>query len=219
MPSTVHNRSAFLRIPATLCAVLVSSALQASPTYRWIDDQGTVHYGDRIPPEYADQHSDVLNRHGVAVGTREGVRSEAAREAEARDAEARAERMAKQRRDRVLLDTYLSVEEIRMLRDRRLEMLQAQLEVTASTLERLYQQLHTLENLAAEYRPYSDDPDAEHIPDDLARDLATVQDGVLDYERMLQQGREEQRRLMDRFESDILRFEQLQTERQPRQPD
>ncbi len=219
MIPTLRIRPPLLLILTALCAVLVSGLLQASPTYRWVDDEGVVHYGDRIPPEYADQRSDVLNRHGVAVGTREGARSEAAREAEAREAEARAERMAQQRRDRVLLDTYLSVEEIRMLRDRRLEMLQAQLDVTASTLERLYQQLHTLETLAAEYRPYSDDPEAERIPDDLARDLATVQGAVLDYERTIEQGREEQRRLMDRFEADILRFEQLQAERQPRQPD
>ncbi|MCC5861010.1 MAG: DUF4124 domain-containing protein [Gammaproteobacteria bacterium] len=196
--------------------MLASGLLAANPTYRWVDDQGVVHYGDRIPPEYADQRSDVLNRHGVAVGSREGVRTAEAREAEAREAEARAERNAQQRRDRVLLDTYLSVEEIRMLRDRRLEMLQAQLDVTASTLERLYQQLHDLEMIAAEYRPYNDDPEAERIPEDLARDLAAVQGSVLDYERTLDQGREEQLRLMDRFEADILRFEELQADQQRR---
>ena len=191
--------------------LLASSMLQASPTYRWVDDDGVVHYGDRIPPEYADQRSDVLNRHGVAVGSREGLRS-----AEAREAEARAERNATQRRDRVLLDTYLDVDEIRMLRDRRLDMLQAQLDVAASTLERLYQQLHSLEMIAAEYRPYNDDPEAERIPEDLARDLASVQSSVLDYERTLDQGREEQLRLVERFEADILRFEELQAERQRR---
>lgn len=210
------------RIPTLAClaiagaALIASGLLAANPTYRWVDDQGVVHYGDRIPPEYADQRSDVLNRHGVAVGSREGVRTAEAREAEAREAEARAERNAQQRRDRVLLDTYLSVEEIRMLRDRRLEMLQAQLDVTASTLERLYQQLHDLEMIAAEYRPYNDDPEAERIPEDLARDLAAVQGSVLDYERTLDQGREEQLRLMDRFEADILRFEELQADQQRR---
>ncbi|MCC5868027.1 MAG: DUF4124 domain-containing protein [Gammaproteobacteria bacterium] len=203
---------------AFIAAALVAlgTVAEAGPTYRWVDDQGVVHYGDRVPPEYADQRSDVLNRHGVPVGSRDGLLSEEERAAEQREAEAQAERIAQQRRDRVLLDTYISVDEIRMLRDRRLEMLQAQLDVTAGTLERLYQQLHELEMLAAEYQPHNDDPDAPRIPDDLANDLASTQSSVLNYERTLDNARQEQARVMERFAEDISRFEELQAQRRTR---
>ncbi len=203
---------------ALTAASLVAAATvaQAGPTYRWVDSDGVVHYGDRVPPEYAEQRSDVLNRHGVAVGARDGLLSEAERQAEQREAEAQEARVAQQRRDRVLLDTYISVDEIRMLRDRRLEMLQAQLDVTAGTLERLYQQLHELEMLAEEYQPYSNNADAPGIPDDLANDLASTHASVLSYERTLENSRDEQMRLMRRFEEDISRFEELQSQRRSR---
>ena len=36
--------------------------------YRWVDKNGQVHYGDSVPPEYAEQDRDILNRQGVSVG-------------------------------------------------------------------------------------------------------------------------------------------------------
>ena len=186
----------------------------AQTTYRWVDDEGVVHYGDRVPPEYANQPSDLLNRHGVPVGSRGGAASEAQLEAERLEEEARTERLEQQRRDRVLLDTYLSVDEIRMLRDRRVQLLEAQLAVTESTLNRLTQQLQELELLASEYRPYTDDPEAERIPDDLATDLANAQASVIEHERRLARGREERTAMIARFEQDIERFHELQAQRQ-----
>ncbi len=35
--------------------------------YRWVDDQGVVHYGDEIPPQYANRERTVLNGQGVPV--------------------------------------------------------------------------------------------------------------------------------------------------------
>src|SRR5438874_4006845 len=35
--------------------------------YRWTDEQGIVHYGDRIPPQYAQKERAVLNSQGVEV--------------------------------------------------------------------------------------------------------------------------------------------------------
>ena len=36
-------------------------------TYRWVDDQGVVHYGDQVPPQYAQKEHTVLNTQGVEV--------------------------------------------------------------------------------------------------------------------------------------------------------
>lgn len=50
-----------------LCAVL---AVQASVIYRWTDEQGQVHMGDKVPPEYRKQATrvnvEVVNR-GFAI--------------------------------------------------------------------------------------------------------------------------------------------------------
>src|SRR5580693_8881563 len=36
--------------------------------YRWVDDQGVVHYGDHVPPEYTGKDRAILNGRGVEVG-------------------------------------------------------------------------------------------------------------------------------------------------------
>ncbi len=39
----------------------------AAETYRWKDNNGEVHYGSAVPPEYADQPYDVLNATGLVI--------------------------------------------------------------------------------------------------------------------------------------------------------
>ena len=38
---------------------------QKGVAYRWTDEQGVVHYGDHIPPQYANQERAILNSQGV----------------------------------------------------------------------------------------------------------------------------------------------------------
>src|SRR5215471_4488621 len=102
--------------------------------YRWTDDKGVVHYGDTIPPEYAKQDRSVLNSQGVNVGFEQGELTEAQRAEKARLA-AEAEQVKHQReeaarRDKTLLETYISVSDIEDLRNRRLELLEGQIKVT-----------------------------------------------------------------------------------------
>ena len=36
-------------------------------TYKWTDEQGVVHYGDSVPPQYSQQERAVLNSRGIEV--------------------------------------------------------------------------------------------------------------------------------------------------------
>jgi hypothetical protein len=45
--------------------------------YLWVDAEGLVHYGDHVPPIYADQDREILIGHGVAVRLVEGTATEA----------------------------------------------------------------------------------------------------------------------------------------------
>ena len=45
-----------------------SQSSQKGIAYRWVDEQGVVHYGDNIPPQYASQDRAILNSQGVEVG-------------------------------------------------------------------------------------------------------------------------------------------------------
>jgi hypothetical protein len=184
-------------------------------TYRWTDENGVTHYGDRVPPEYADKDLSILNDQGVTVAKITGKQSE---EELAAQEQRRAEReaLAKEReeallRDRVLLSTYLTVEEIEALRDRRVELVDGQMRVIQIYLDNLREKLLKLEHEAKRYSPYSDDPNAKPIDEKLARELSDTLDSIMLYEQNLAKSIAEQEELIAKFEADITRFKELRT--------
>lgn len=200
-------------LPAVLLALLTGVADAQSGTnkklYRWVDRNGQVHYGDSIPPEYAEQDREVLNRQGLPVGQEQGAVT--ADEARARlDAE-KAEREAQRRklRDRVLLQTYQSVEEIEVLRDRRLELVGAQLTIQEQSLATLRAKHAQFEQQASRYRPRSRAPDAQPLPDGLALDLERSASDIETQQRNLEKKRQERETIRSNFEADIQRFREL----------
>jgi Domain of unknown function (DUF4124) len=190
-----------------------SGAVAQKRMYRWVDDDGVVHYGDRVPPQYADRDRDVLNDQAIAVGFEEGTITEAERaELERRQArldEVEAARATKARRDRMLLETYLSVGDIEDLRDRRLELLSSQIQVTELYLANLRKRLVTLEREASPYKPFSDKENAAPVPDDLGFELSRTQASITLYEQTLERTREELAAVRDAFDLDIVRFREL----------
>ena len=181
--------------------------------YRWVDDDGVVHYGDHVPPQYASRNRDLLNTQGVTVGSEIGALTEEERAEIARlaaiDEQARQARMEDARRDQVLLDTYLSVAEIERLRDRRLELLEAQIKVTEHYLSNLRKRLGRLQREASDYKPYSDNPDAPDVPEALGLELSRTIASISLYEQTLTRSRVEQDELSNAFAQDIERFREL----------
>lgn len=191
----------------------LASAAWADTLYRWVDDQGVVHYGDHVPPEYASTDRDLLNTAGVTIGFQEGVvtaeeQAELDRLQAIEDARLEA-RAAIARRDQVLLDTYLSVAEIEALRDRRLELLGSQIKVTEQYLNNLRKRLLNLQQEASRYRPYSDSASAPNIPENLALDVSRTVASISLYEQTLTGTRNEQDVVRAAFGKDIVRFNEL----------
>ena len=65
----------------TILLPLVAGAQEAK-VYRWVDENGVVHFGDSIPAKYAELPKQVLNDHGVAVEELEGKKTPEQIEAE-----------------------------------------------------------------------------------------------------------------------------------------
>ena len=181
--------------------------------FKWTDENGVVHYGDKIPPEYANRDRDILNEQGVTVAFEEGEITEAERAAAAaREAEAERERLAKiesARYDRMLLETYLSVADIEELRNRRLELLESQIKVTELYLNNLRKRLVGLQAEASGFKPYTTKENAPQIPENLALDLSRTTSMISLYEQTLSRTRSDQVELRKSFDSDIARFREL----------
>jgi hypothetical protein len=181
--------------------------------YTWVDKQGVTHFGDSVPAEYAEQDKTVLNAHGVPIATIEGRRTpeqiEAAARQRAAEEKAKQDAVLARQRDQNLLATYLSVEEIEALRDRRVEILEAQARVTIQYLEQLRTRLGGLEQQALAFRPYTADEHAQPLPEHLAEDLVRTVNEVRSQERNLATKRAETQKLREQFGRDIARFGEL----------
>jgi len=195
----------------TVALVVVCSPAMArdEQIYKWVDEDGNVFYGDSVPPEYAERPKEVLNDQGVAVEALQGKKTPEQIEQE-RIETARREEVERQRRaDLALLATYLSVEEIQMHRDRRVELFQAQSRVTELYLRNLERRLENLRVEARNFKPYSDDPNAPMIEEDLATDLRLTKETIARHERNLEKYQNDEKQIIERFDNDIARFKRL----------
>jgi uncharacterized protein DUF4124 len=207
-----------LLVPALLLALLAAGAgaqdrQKQQKLYRWVDKNGQVHYGDSIPAEYSEQDRDVLNKQGVKVGREEGIITP--EEAAVKAAEDRAARDEQKRklRDRVLLQTYQSVQELEVLRDNRLDLVDAQLTIQEQSLSNLRAQRVQIERIAARYAPVNRDPSAEPMPDEIARDLERSATDIDTQQENLEKRRQERENIRQNFEADIKRYQELRAVR------
>ena len=188
---------------------LAVNAAETERVYKWVDETGQVHYGDSIPPEFSDLPKQILNDHGVTVDHLEGRKTPEQIAAEKRAKDLAVQKELQQRADQALLHTYLSVDEIVMHRDRRIELFQAQSRVTELYLRNLERRLTKLKRDASRYRPYSEDPDAPLIEPGLVADINDTQATIARHQQNLLKFQSDEQQMIARFEGDINRFKSL----------
>ena len=174
--------------------------------YQWQDEQGVTHYGDRIPPEYASQEHRVINGHGIEI---EHTDAQKTPDQLADEDQKRADAAQRASRDKNLLASYASVQEIEHLRDQRIALVSDQIKVTGQFLDTLNKKMTGLRVASARFKPYSSDPNAPPMTDQLAEDLVRVGSDIITQEENLRQKRSESAAMSRQFDSDIARFKEL----------
>jgi hypothetical protein len=186
--------------------VVVADTTTPHPNYSWVDKNGERHYGDSVPPEYAQQERRVLNNEGVEV--------------QRLDAEKNAQQLAEDRKrqqaiedkaqhDHFLLTTYTSTKDIERLRDERLDQIDGQIKATIAYIESLDARLKALQQRALLFKPYNTKPDARRMPDDLAEQLVRASNEVRTQHHSMDRRKQEQISVRAQFEADIARFREL----------
>src|SRR5262245_16296825 len=211
----MNARSTRILLPALLLALAAGTAAgeEKQKLYKWVDKQGQVHYGDSVPAEYAEQDRDILNKQGVPVGREEGTITPEEAAAKAAADKAAREEQKRKLRDRVLLQTYQSVQELEILRDNRLELVDAQLTIQQQSLSNLRAQRAQIQRLAARYAPANREAGAEPLPDELASDLEQSASDIQTQETNLERRRQERENIRQTFEADIKRYQELRAVR------
>ena len=187
-----------------------ASADNRAIAYRWVDEQGVVHYGDSIPPQYAEKAHQQLNRQGVEVGHAEAQKTAEQLAAEERD---RMEAVKQKQHDSFLIATYTSVKDIETLRDQRLDQLQGQRIAAEQYVDNLQSRLVALQGRARHFRPYNPRSDARRMPDDLAEDLVRTLNELRTQNAALMAKSEEVSAMRAQFDTDIERYRALRDSR------
>jgi hypothetical protein len=214
MYSSVRTSLAALLTVTIAVAMPVRAAQKSSSDreafYRCRDANGQVHYGDSMPQACRDLDTEVLNQHGMVVREIEGARSRQVRLGrESAEKSARVQREAEAQRDRMLIDTYLTVADIERLRDQRLDLLEAQYKVTQQSIANLQERQARIEQQIARFKPYSKDPNAPPLPDHLAEEMVNTVNGLQVYRATLADNKRNQTALRSAFDRDIRRFKEL----------
>lgn len=195
-------------LSAALLAVLVAPPAQAARLYKWTDENGKVHYGDKIPPEYAKQERKVLNEQGVAVKTLDAAKTPEQLAEEARLAEQRREQerieAEKAAHDRMLLATFTSEDDMVMTRDGKIAAIDGILRVTRGRIDNVEETIAELTREAAELERAG-----KPVPDRLHEQIQTARAQSQRYHDYITAKRQEQEGIRQQFEADIRRFREL----------
>ena len=120
-----------------MSAIFVASA-QAG-MYRWVDENGAVHYGDKVPARYLKNEHQELNEQGTTVKKHDRAMT-ADERAEKKQQEAQRKRLENEKRaqalrDRVLTDTYTTERDLIAAKDARLDAIDSQLQLSKDIIE------------------------------------------------------------------------------------
>lgn len=217
-PTVRFGRSALcIVMSAALSAGAVSQSVMAQEKksgasgmrlYKWVDDQGKVHYGDKVPPEYARQERKVLNEQGVQVKTLEAAKTPEQLAEEARLAAQRKEqeRIAAEQasHDRMLLATFTTEDDMVMTRDGKIAAIDGVLRVTRDRIEKIEGHLAELTGEAAELERAG-----KPIPEALHGEILGARGQIQRYVDYIATKRREQEDIRAQFEADIRRFREL----------
>jgi hypothetical protein len=123
---------------ASLAVATTLSLPAGAAMYKWVDEHGTTHYGDSVPPKYASR---ATERGKPSARPAKSEQPKAVQPAPSEEEQARLNAEAKrqleqQRRDAALLSTYASEKEIELARTRELKRNQDTIRMASAGLAR-----------------------------------------------------------------------------------
>lgn len=196
-------------------AGLIASALSIMPPaiaaklYKWVDENGTVHYSDKLPPEAAQNAHEQLNKRGQTTERvkdpqeqiEEQIVDTGAEEARRRQAEMEArERM----HDRILLDTFTTERDLMLTRKDRVNAVDSHINLMKSNIERTQSQISEVQAKIDAIKAKGKD-----VPANLLNQLEKLNSQLAKNQEYISAKQDERRKLVEQFDGDLKRFREL----------
>lgn len=207
-----RNRSlAALALGASFGLGITFSLGASAKLYKWVDSQGTTHYGETIPPEYADRDRAELNKAGRVVKKQEVLTPEQLRlersNKEEEEAKKRSDEQAaieRKRRDKALVDTYSNSNEIDLARKRNLQQVELRLTGMNANVKIANDNLLGLQKEAESFNNTN-----RKIPPSLQEDLVEAQARLDKLNKDLAKLQAEKATIEARYDEDKKRYKEL----------
>ncbi len=200
--------------PQLLIALIAGLSLSlpvSAKMYKWVDDQGVTHYGETIPPQYADKDKAELNKKGRVIRKDEVLTpeerraKEAAKEAEeARKRQEAEAALESKRRDKALINTYSSPEEIDLARARNLQQIDARVDGVGAQFKIVSDRMAGLQKEAEGYRQAG-----KKLPTSLQEDLSETQGRLDKLQQDLEKAKADKAAMEARYDADKARYKEL----------
>jgi hypothetical protein len=196
----------------TLSFVLLAYAYPTqAKMYKWVDENGQVHFGDRIPTKYVVKEHDELNEHGVKTRHREAAKTPE-QKAEERRLEREQEKIKlaekkKKQRDRVLLDTYTTERDLIVARDSRLDAVNSQIRLAKSIIRDSNNKIESMERQVTEIKASN-----REVPADLYERIDNEKQQVAVQTLVMENHKKRSIEIAEQFNGYIERFNVLKAE-------
>ncbi len=196
-----------------LLACCLTLSVEAGSLYKWIDEDGQIRYSDRLPPETSKKKHQQLDSRGLVINTREAAKSEEEAAAEAEAAAIEEEKMAAERaikdaqykKDKVLLLTFSSDEELLQVKNNRLEVIDSVIRLINNSIASNQEKLDKLQ----EHAQLTYTSKEKDIPGGLAQKLEHFQRTIENRSAQLQSKMEERSKIDQQYDQDLARFREL----------
>ena len=196
-------------VSLTIAAALAGPALaqqgvSGTVMYKCVDDRGKIYYSDKLTPECTQLEE--MNRQGRVVKKHETAKPGVAAKAAADEEAGRKDLAERQRRDRALMATYMSEEEIEVARDRSLTIPLQAVKTAENRLDKANDQLFDLKSQADRLAGKQ-----KAIPPNLLEEIDVKHKEISMLEAELQQKKSYADSVRARYEADKLRYRELRT--------
>lgn len=216
LPSARRHRGSiprWRRLPPSLLLIACAVGLPAvsGATYKWVDEDGRVHYGDTIPPAEIHRSYEKMDKQGRVDKKIDAVPDPAQRAEERRRAaqlQAEQEEARKRAiRDQYLIETYQDTAQVRAAYDAKLSSLDSSITLATSVVEKLTARRATFVKSAA------DNERGGEATQKLQQEIGELDRQLAQQRKYIEDRRNERKALEADAADDIARFEQLQAER------
>lgn len=199
----------------SLASTLLFSGTVHAKIVCWTNNEGIRECGNTVPPEYAQKETRTLNERGRTTDIKERAKTaeeitaeKAQRAEEKRLANEEAERQRKQDAyDRVLLATYLVENDIIRSRDRQSGSIDATVEITNITVDKLQNKLNANRKKAADL-----ERKGKKLPKRLQQDISSLQEQIDEKKRFIHSKELEKKALHEKYAADMVRFRELKAD-------